>query len=82
MIVPATISQLVGAGKMDVVVQMLDPDAKTIMASTPNVKLKVGSVSYDVYEMNPTVVPNVYIVRLRAALKNSIAKDAYVTFEV
>jgi hypothetical protein len=82
MIITASTAQLLSAGQMDVVVRMTDLDAKTVMVATPNVKINVNGVKHDVYEMNPTVVPNVYTARLRSLLNNSIAKDAPVTFEV
>lgn len=82
MTVPASTTQLISAGQMDVVVRMTDPDAKRVMMSTPNVRFNVNGVKYDVYEVNPTVVPDVYVARLRSSLKNSIVKDVPVTFEV
>jgi hypothetical protein len=77
----AAAAQLISAGTMDVSVTMTDVEAKKVMVSTPNVKLNVNGVKYDVYEVNPTVVPNVYLARIRSALKNSIDKGAPVSFE-
>lgn len=78
----ATSAQLHSAGTMDLRVIMSDSDAKIIMAKTPNVKLTVGSQVICVYEVNPTVLVNVYAVRLYSPVKNSIAVDETLTFEV
>lgn len=78
--VTGTSAQLNGGG-MDVSVRLSDPDAKTVMKATPNVTMTVGDKSYSVYEMNPTVVPNVYRVRLTTDLVASIAKDTPINFE-
>jgi len=74
------IAQLVSAGSMELTVKMTDPEAKSIMVATPNVTMTVNGKSYPVYEVNPTVVPDSYLVRLTKGLANSALKDTTVTF--
>lgn len=82
MTVNATAAQLLSAGTMDLRVTMTDADAKKVMTATPNVTVTIGSTTYPVYEMNPTVVPDVYAVRLTKLTIRHIDKDDPLTFEV
>lgn len=74
------VAQLVSAGSMNLTVQMTDPEAKSIMVATPNVSLILNGKLYSVYEVNPTVVPNIYSVRLTKGLVNSAEKNTLATF--
>ena len=80
MVVNGTVAQAVGASMFLVTVKLTDPDAKSVMVATPNVTMTVGANSYKVQEMNPTVVPGVYVASLQTALKVGAAKDAAVSF--
>jgi hypothetical protein len=80
--IQATLAQLHSASDMDLRVRMTDADAKQVMTKTPNVTMSVNGVAYKVYEVNPTVITDVYAVRLCKGLKNSGLMDTGVTFEV
>lgn len=82
MTIHASASQLLSAGLSDLRVTMTDHDAKEVMTRTPNVSMTVGGRTYLVYEVNPTVITDVYAVRLYSPLKNSVAADTPLTFEV
>jgi hypothetical protein len=77
-----TSAQVLSAGGSNLTIRMTDADAKAVMVRTPNVTITLGSRTYDVYEVNPTVVPDVYNVTLRSSLLASVAKGVAVTFGV
>lgn len=78
----ARASQLTSAGLFEITVNMTDSDAKQVMTSTPNVTMAVGGKMYGVNEVNPRVIPNEYVVRLRTGLLNGVNKDAPVVFGI
>lgn len=82
MTINVTASQVSSPGTMDLRVTMSDADAKQVMTRTPSVTLTVHGVIYPVYEVNPTVVPTVYAVRLNKLTINSISMGDTLTFEV
>jgi phage terminase large subunit-like protein len=82
MSVHGTLAQVHSAGDMDLRVRLTDSDAKQVMVKTPNVIALIAGVSYPVYEVNPTVISDVYAVRLCRGLKNGAVGDTGVTFEV